>query len=107
MPEAKVVAFEIDPNASQLLRQTIALNGVQDRVEVLGRCDPEALDRKISTEPRTLVFCDVEGYEKQLLSTPVPYAAWRASTCWSRCTSTWQKAWLTRSAPGSPRRMTS
>lgn len=67
MPETRIIAFEIEPEASRLLRQTIALNGVQGRVEVLGGCDPESLERSIAAEPRTVIICDVEGYEKQLL----------------------------------------
>ncbi len=64
-PQARVVAFETDPNAQLLLRQMVALNSLAGRVEIRGHCDLSELTRTI--DERAYLIMDVEGAEQELL----------------------------------------
>ena len=66
MPGASVFAFDIDSGARRLCRRLARINGVQERVNVLGACDHHSLARTIQ-EHSTLLICDCEGYEADLL----------------------------------------
>jgi hypothetical protein len=66
MPHARVWAFDIDGAARAACRKLAELNGVAERVHIEGACGPEEL-RKLTAE-RTLVVCDCEGYEMELLA---------------------------------------
>lgn len=70
LPETKVVAFEMNDYSRALLERVTKLNDVQSRVQIKGRCDPaqlQALTAEI--DPRkTLLICDVDGYEVELLA---------------------------------------
>jgi hypothetical protein len=66
LPRATVYAFDTDPAARTLARETARLNGVADRVIVAGECTPAELAR-LTTEPGALVLCDCEGCELELL----------------------------------------
>jgi precorrin-6B methylase 2 len=65
LPEATVLAYDTDPHARRLCRRLAGVNRVLDRVFVRGRCTPATLEKEISG--RTLVICDCEGYEAELL----------------------------------------
>jgi hypothetical protein len=65
MPKAKVIAFDLDPRAQDLCRQMAELNEVADRIEVRGGATPEVLGQLDLTD--TLIVCDCEGYENELL----------------------------------------
>lgn len=65
MPATPVFAFDIDPVARQLCEELARANGVSDRVTVQGECTIEAL-RQLTSE-RSLVICDCEGCERDLL----------------------------------------
>ena len=67
LPQAKVHAYEGYAWAQHLLKQMIAKNQVQDRVQTGGLIDPPELERVLSTTARPAVVCDVEGYERELL----------------------------------------
>jgi hypothetical protein len=67
LPQTKVVAFEMMDEARALLGQMSAANGVQDRVELRGRCDRGDLDDLLTRHPQSLVICDCEGFEAILL----------------------------------------
>src|SRR5688572_22592070 len=68
IPSAKVICYEIDQRNQEVIREHAELNGVSDRVEVNGRCDPSCLsDRLARAEEPIAVVCDVEGYEYDLL----------------------------------------
>lgn len=67
MLQAPGVAYDADPWARRVLRQTIALNGV--RVEVRGRCTRADLDQ---LPHGTLVMIDCDGCEDALLRDPLP-----------------------------------
>src|SRR5579864_2080149 len=64
---ARVIAFEMDPSARELLRKVVALNGVEDRVVVEGVCTRGGLAAILKTSGLTLVVCDAEGAEAILL----------------------------------------
>lgn len=66
VPHARVWAFDTDGAARAACRKLAELNGVADRVHIEGACGPEEL-RKLTAEP-TLVVCDCEGYEMELLA---------------------------------------
>jgi hypothetical protein len=70
MPQARVVAFEIDPAGRKIMQSLAAANRVAERIEVRGRCDPEQMRAALDdagAEERVLVVCDVEGHEDALL----------------------------------------
>lgn len=66
-PNAKVFAFEPEKQKTDVLRQMAEINGVSSRIAVDGFCDPAKLT-SIDCGGKTLVFCDVDGYEKELLN---------------------------------------
>lgn len=65
LPGASVQAWDSDPLARQRLRALARLNGVADRIAVGGTCSHRDLAAGITG--RTLVVCDCEGCEKELL----------------------------------------
>ena len=65
MPDATSLAFDIDPKAQAACVQLAEKNEVSDRVEVGGLFSP-ANFADYEHEP-TLVFCDIEGAELELL----------------------------------------
>jgi len=70
LPRSRVVAFEMDAEGRRYLVEMATLNHVSDRVEVYGKCEPEDL-RSVLVGPSTSVLiCDVEGYEAELLCGP-------------------------------------
>ena len=64
--QPKVIAFDMDDEARLLCRELSIKNGVSHQVEVLGECDVAALGRVLKN--RSLVVCDCEGAEVDLLS---------------------------------------
>lgn len=64
-PGTTVHAWDSDPLARQRLRALARLNGVADRIIAKGVCSSRDLAARIAG--RTLVICDCEGCEKQLL----------------------------------------
>jgi hypothetical protein len=60
-----VYAYDIDLCARELCSTLAALNGVEDVVTVRGGCDIAALAE--SAKGRTLIVCDCEGFELELL----------------------------------------
>ena len=65
MPRAKVYAFDIDAPARALCKEMARLNFVADRVFVEEACTHSRLRELI--DERTLVVCDCEGCEFELL----------------------------------------
>ena len=64
-PAATVFAFDIRAEARSECRTLAGVNQVEERVIVDGECTPEKLNAICSA--RSLVFCDCEGYELELL----------------------------------------
>jgi len=65
IPNANVVAFDLDPIARKQTARLASLVGVADRVEVRGNCTAPVLDELVGY--RTLLGVDIEGFEIQLL----------------------------------------
>lgn len=65
IPQAKIYAFDIDPIARERCAAMSELNGVRERVEIKGMCDPGSLGT--FPEHGVAVFSDCEGAERTLL----------------------------------------
>jgi hypothetical protein len=65
LPRLVVHAFDTDILARDRLRHLAAWNGVAPRIHIGGLCDSSELERRIGA--RTLVVCDCEGCEGELL----------------------------------------
>ncbi len=65
LPAAQVFAFDLSARARALCADLAEANGVADRLVLGGRCERADLDRLV--EPGTLVVCDCEGAEFDLL----------------------------------------
>jgi len=66
LPEAKVMAFDIDRFARARLRELTRLNGLSN-VLIHSECDHATIDRLIDHRFRSLIICDIEGCELELL----------------------------------------
>jgi tRNA G37 N-methylase Trm5 len=67
MQDAKVVAFEMEPAAQELLGKLARLNHVSNRVAIQGECTSRNLSATLNDSGRTLLICDAEGGEVFLL----------------------------------------
>lgn len=68
LAHARVIAYESDAVGQRLLRENAAANGVGDRVELMGFCEPETLARMLDdASGRCLVVLDVEGAEGMMV----------------------------------------
>jgi len=69
-PQARVIAFEMNPDGRALIAQLAEINGVARRIEVRGKCEPEDLLAAVAegVGSETLMICDVEGYEMELFT---------------------------------------
>jgi hypothetical protein len=76
MPSADAFGFDIDPGAMKRCRESLKLNQVESRVQLLGFCSPAELDRLV--RGRTLVFMDCDGPEFDLLDPGLAPALRRA-----------------------------
>jgi hypothetical protein len=65
LPNAQIFGFDTNDDARQRCRQLIALNGVQSQVTLGEWCTHAELDRLAG--PRTLIFCDIDGGEFDLI----------------------------------------
>jgi len=59
--------FEQLADARGAITQLAERNGIRDRLDILGSCAPEALEECLTRTKATLILCDVEGYERELL----------------------------------------
>jgi hypothetical protein len=74
LPDAKVLAWDIDPVARQKCLELAALNGVGTRIDLRERFEPQHVDQMygelsatIGRRPRGLLVMDCEGAEFDLL----------------------------------------
>jgi hypothetical protein len=67
MHDARVIAFEMDPSARELLNKVIQLNGVENHVAIEELCTSRILANILQKSGKTLVVCDAEGSEAVLL----------------------------------------
>lgn len=73
LPGAHVVAADVEPTASEAVRENAALNGVADRVEAVLDLTLDDLERRLAGAERPAVVVDCEGCEGSYLdSSAVP-----------------------------------
>lgn len=65
MPHSQIIARDANPAALQLCEKLAATNGVTDRITLGGLMQHQ--DFAICADQRTLVLCDIEGAEADLL----------------------------------------
>ncbi len=65
MPDAKIYAYDIDPEARELCGKMAEANGVEDRIVIAERFKGE--DSSLFADSETLLFMDVESSEDELL----------------------------------------
>lgn len=66
LPKARVHAFDIDEQARKLCAQMAEANHVTGQIMIEGECTHTRL-QALTQKQRTLVLCDCEGYESELL----------------------------------------
>jgi hypothetical protein len=66
-PNARVIAFEMEPKGQTALKEMAQRNDVSSRVEVRGKCGLPEMQAALEGAERFLIVCDVEGEEKTLL----------------------------------------
>ena len=64
----RVVAIDIDPAALDATRRNGERNGVADKIECRGAVDTDGFKALLEEFPRSLVICDCEGYEVELIT---------------------------------------
>lgn len=64
----KVISFEGSKKGRRLQNELIILNNVSDKIVVKEFCDPHLLAEEMSKFDTTLLICDVDGYELELLN---------------------------------------
>jgi hypothetical protein len=64
-PNATVYAYDIDQKARENTAELARLNGIEKKVDVRALCTLDELNREVSDS--TLIFCDIEGGEFDLL----------------------------------------
>ena len=67
MPAIQMIAFESNVGYHAALREIASKNGLNERIEVFGLCEPDSLGRAIDEAGTCLVICDSEGAEFDLL----------------------------------------
>jgi hypothetical protein len=66
-PQALIYAYDTDPSARDLCRQMSRLNNVEHQVKIASECNPFEIVN-LPYRGKALIFCDCEGYEKQLFN---------------------------------------
>lgn len=70
LDSARTVAFEADPASRQALRSVCRANGLVDEIDVYGYCTADDL-KKLGRSQHTLIVCDCEGGEVNLITSEV------------------------------------
>jgi hypothetical protein len=78
-PAATIIAFEQTSAGQDLVRAMSELNGVARQLRVYGRCEPGDLAAALGPARKSVVVCDVEGYEQTLLD---PVTVPELATAW-------------------------
>jgi hypothetical protein len=76
MPSAEILAYDISPQARAACRTLVEINGVSQQVTIREEFKGEDFQALVEDGKRTLVLCDIEGSELDLLD-PVSYPALR------------------------------
>ena len=64
---ATIYAYDSNEASHAVCRSSAEENGVGDRVIIAGLCTPEILEERLSVSKNSLVVCDCEGGEAELL----------------------------------------
>jgi predicted O-methyltransferase YrrM len=67
LPSSRVVCFEAQESLHFLLHEMASLNNVTERVTLHGFCTASLLNKTLTEAPSTLVVCDIEGAEDEVL----------------------------------------
>lgn len=87
LPRAKVIAFDISPQAQKATRNLAETNHVEERIEVRAACDPTYLCALAKGAPKSLIISDCEGFETELF-TPQTMPSFKNSDLLIECHST-------------------
>jgi hypothetical protein len=67
MPNTRFICFDADPSNQEQIKTLAKLNGVESQLDVRGFCDDAALREALGDVGDTLVICDIEGAEVEVL----------------------------------------
>jgi hypothetical protein len=67
LPDTRVTVFERLEEARTAIAELAELNGVAQRLDIRGDCDPTSLSACLEATGASLIITDVEGYETRLL----------------------------------------
>jgi hypothetical protein len=68
LPNAKILAYELQPEGRAKIAEMALLNNVSDQVEIRGQCNEAEFAKLLEEHPTALYFLDVEGFEENLLT---------------------------------------
>lgn len=63
----KIIAYEMEASARELLVELARLNQVQEQITIRGFCTRQSLESSLNVDGQTLLICDAEGAEAILL----------------------------------------
>lgn len=66
-PNAKIQAFDIEPQARLLCKEMAVFNNVEQNIIISEGCSPDYL-KTIDANESTFIICDCEGYERKLFN---------------------------------------
>lgn len=64
----RIVAFEEEERGRTLLAELAKRNSLKTPIDLRGRCEIDDLTKLLASSGKTLIICDVEGYEAVLLN---------------------------------------
>lgn len=67
LPATRFICFDADPSNQEQIKTLAKLNGVEAQIDVRGFCDDAALRNALADSKPTLVICDIEGAEVEVL----------------------------------------
>jgi len=70
-PSKKIIAFEMNPSAKNLLEKTVKNNSVNN-LEIFGKCEYEDLTKICNKLQNSFIIMDCEGHEIELLKISEP-----------------------------------
>src|SRR5262245_14176706 len=67
LPDARVVAFDIESRARRLTQKLASINNVENRVEIGRKCTVSNLEPLCASASKPAIIVDCEGFEDHLL----------------------------------------
>lgn len=71
LPEADIVCFEADTKEHHMLLHLASLNNVKNKIAMHAFCTPDLLEQALALGSPSLVVCDIDGGEYDLLDPAV------------------------------------